>query len=360
MKIIHTADIHLGSSFSNLSKEERKQRNLDVLNTFNRLVEYAKQNGVNIIMLAGDIFDTKERQFARLQDKKAFEDIVANNHNINFLYLKGNHDNMKSEGEKPDNLLTFNDKEWTRYDFGNVTIAGIEFGADSDSSIYESLCLDSDRFNIVMMHGQNTLVKDSRRELKESINLHALQNRNIDYLALGHIHSYQQGEIDKRGVWAYSGCLMGRGFDEAGDKGFILIDTDAKTIDFVPFAEHKVIIKSIDISDATNAQAAWGIVSNALNDISNKQNHMLKVELTGEISFDPVNERLTETINNRIIGFFFHKVDDKTRRKYSFSEFIGQNSLPGEFVSVVMSDDTLDEDTKNKIMNLGLSLILNN
>ena len=96
MKIIHTADIHLGSSFSNLSKEERKQRNLDVLNTFNRLVEYAKQNGVNTIMLAGDIFDTKERQFARLQDKKAFEDIVANNHNINFLYLKGNHDNMKA------------------------------------------------------------------------------------------------------------------------------------------------------------------------------------------------------------------------------------------------------------------------
>ena len=51
-----------------------------------------------------------------------------------------------------------------------------------------------------------------------------LKEKNIDYLALGHIHEYSQGQIDLRGKYAYSGCLEGRGFDELGEKGFILID----------------------------------------------------------------------------------------------------------------------------------------
>lgn len=51
--------------------------------------------------------------------------------------------------------------------------------------------------------------------------------RNIDYLALGHIHKYKKGSIDSRGVYCYSGCLEARGFDECGEKGFVLLDTAA-------------------------------------------------------------------------------------------------------------------------------------
>ena len=47
-----------------------------------------------------------------------------------------------------------------------------------------------------------------------------------DYLALGHIHYNVVEPLDSRGVYAYSGCLEGRGFDETGEKGFVLIEVE--------------------------------------------------------------------------------------------------------------------------------------
>ena len=33
------------------------------------------------------------------------------------------------------------------------------------------------------------------------------------------IHKYKKEKLDNRGVYCYSGCLEGRGFDECGEKG---------------------------------------------------------------------------------------------------------------------------------------------
>ena len=55
----------------------------------------------------------------------------------------------------------------------------------------------------------------------KKININKLRNKNIDYLALGHIHSYQTGIIEEDKVYAYCGCLEPRGFDELNEKGFI-------------------------------------------------------------------------------------------------------------------------------------------
>lgn len=66
------------------------------------------------------------------------------------------------------------------------------------------------------MHGQ---IRDTSG--KDKINVSKLRNKNIDYLALGHIHTFTSIKIDDRGTGVYSGCLEGRGFDECEDKGFV-------------------------------------------------------------------------------------------------------------------------------------------
>ena len=42
MKIIHTADIHLGSKYESTLKAIKEDRKSELLNTFIRLVKYAK------------------------------------------------------------------------------------------------------------------------------------------------------------------------------------------------------------------------------------------------------------------------------------------------------------------------------
>lgn len=60
MKIIHCADLHLDSNMtSNLTKEKANERKAELLATFERMVTYAKNNDIHIILIAGDLYDKK-------------------------------------------------------------------------------------------------------------------------------------------------------------------------------------------------------------------------------------------------------------------------------------------------------------
>ena len=221
MKIIYCSDLHLDSKMeTNLTKEKARERKNEILITFERMVEYAKQNDVKVIIIAGDMFDKKT---ITAKAKKIVKNAIYSNKEIDFVYLKGNHDEagfIEEDEEIPQNLKTFNSYNWTTYNYDNITITGIEFGTQSNYEIYNTLLLEKNKTNIVVMHGQesDTDVKDKA----EIINLKQLKNKNIDYLALGHIHTYKQSKLDNRGIYCYSGCLEGRGFDECGKKGFVI------------------------------------------------------------------------------------------------------------------------------------------
>ena len=61
MKLIHCADIHLNSSLStHLDGDKQKQRRTEILHTFLRMVDYAAEQSVDGILIAGDLFDTKK------------------------------------------------------------------------------------------------------------------------------------------------------------------------------------------------------------------------------------------------------------------------------------------------------------
>ena len=76
-------------------------------------------------------------------------------------------------------------------------------------------------------------LRNSLREVNSDVKVYkntlmniALKNKNIDYLALGHIHGYKEAPLDGRGKYCYPGCLEGRGFDECGKKGFVLLNIE--------------------------------------------------------------------------------------------------------------------------------------
>ena len=220
MKFIHTADLHLDSKMeSNLNTEKAMLRRTELLDTFERMVSYAAENNVRAILIAGDLFD---KLHIRKTAKKRVLEQIASNPEIDFLYLQGNHDKTDFLAELeilPENLKTFSEDEWVSYEYGDVVISGRELTKDNSKTIATNLILDQARTNIVMLHGQESNYEGP--DHTEIINLSEFKNKNIDYMALGHIHSYKKERLDDRGEYCYSGCLEGRGFDECGDKGFV-------------------------------------------------------------------------------------------------------------------------------------------
>ncbi len=348
MKLIHAADIHLGSPLSaGFSGEKRVERQNELLFTFNRMIEYAKQSGVDAVLLSGDVFDSNA-PFKK--HKEFFYSAIKNSPEITFFYLRGNHDTGACYTEDIENLITF-DESFKSFDFKGVTISGCEITDLNALSFYSSIDLKKEDTNIVMLHGAL-----SNSAAKDKIVLSKLYDRNIDYLALGHIHSFETGSLDSRGVYAYSGCLEPRGFDECGDKGFVLLNVQNGKIqsEFIPFSKRTIHEITVDISGTSDSYSAFKRVRES---VLCPVKDLVRVILEGEVLFDTTGlERDLKDFLN--MDFYFSSVRDKTTRKINFEDFKDSLSLKGEFARLVLGDESLSDSDKSKIISLGLKALM--
>ena len=345
MKIIHTGDIHFGSPFtSRWGKEKAELRRGEICSAFRRLVAFAAAQEARIVLLAGDVFDG---DFPSKRDREFFYGVIKSAPQIDFLYVKGNHDLFEEEVELP-NLKRFG-REWTSYEYGSLTVSGIELCEKNSESFYYSLALDKNKTNLVLLHGQ---ISSSVGE--GLICLNRLCEKGIDYLALGHLHSFCMDRLDERGVYAYCGCLEGRGYDEAGEKGFVLLEADRFVrASFVPFARRTVWEKEVDTGGVKSAAELLGKIR---REISVPKKDLLRVVLTGECDFE--TEGLKQIVEEAFAGEFFDfSVKNQAVRRVDFSKYAGQVSLEGEFVRLVLADKSLTEKEKNEAVRIGLKAL---
>lgn len=266
MRLIHCSDIHLDSALrTNLPWQEAQERKQELLATFLRMIAYAQEQGVRAVLIAGDLFDTKEVSETAYQTVLS---AIRQHPEIDFLYLCGNHDEQQlfQAWEVPDNLKLF-PGIGKAYRYGNVVITGL-----NRLDLQEKLKLREEDLNIVMLHGQI-----------DSIAKYA--GKYIDYMALGHIHSYESCPIDARGTYCYCGCLEARGFDECGKKGFVLLETDTTSgqklhTEFVPFAKRTVWEIAIDCEGVAATPEVYAVIQQKVQQIPPQD--MLRIVLTGE------------------------------------------------------------------------------
>ncbi len=354
MKIIHTADLHLDSKLANFNAQKAKERNEELVKNFEDLVNvYAKENQVGCVIIAGDLFDTNKS--AKKITAKRILSLVSSNPKITFFYLRGNHDaeNIFSQIQNlPSNLKFFSEKNWTLYTTQNICIAGREFFSSIPDSAYKELKLDEKKFNLVVLHAQISSGKND----EVCVDLKKLAGKNIDYLALGHIHSFESGALDERGIWSYSGCLEGRGFDECGKKGFVLLNISQKNQfekKFVPFAKREIIIKEIDVSHLTDFCEFSETLKANLENLDSK--NIVRVVLRGQI--DENAELEPEILLRQFENKFYHfEIENKTQTKIDFSKYENDFSLKGEFVRVVKKSD-LAEEEKISVIQAGLKAL---
>ncbi len=360
MLLIHCADLHLDSRLtSNFHKDMAKERNAELLRTFENMVDYAEKNGVAAILIAGDLFDTRKISATA---RHVVWDAVTGHGDILFFYLQGNHDtgNFFADREEiPENLKLFG-PAWTHYPVGSgrIVVSGLELSEENAAGAWHSLVLDPSNFNVVMLHGQQA--ESGAKDRTEVIRLRDLKNKGIDHLALGHVHAFQYGALDARGVWCYPGCLDGRGFDECGDHGFVLLDVDEETgtcrRSFVPFASRRLHTVAVDVSGCADTPEMAERIEAKLAGQDIPGEDLIKVVLTGEV--DVESEIDTEYLQKRLEpGYYFLKISDETALRVDAERFYLDESLKGEFVRTVMSREDLSEEERAAAIRYGLRAI---
>lgn len=350
MKILHCADLHMDSPMeTHMTREQAAKRNAEILMSFQRMTEYAEKEKVRVVLIAGDLFDG-ERVTRRTVE--GVLDAVRRTPQIDYLYVSGNHDdqtNAFADQEIPENFKRFTDK-WNTIEYGDVAVSGIEITKNNASTLYEQLPAQKSRVNIVMLHGQISSACGV-----DQVNLNLLKGKNINYLALGHIHTYSCEQMDCDGIYCYPGCLEGRGFDECGEKGFVVLDTDGRKITpiFIPFLSRKLHRVTVDITGAATNSAVHQAMKRASQNIDKKD--MVEFILTG--AADPSARIAKKYLYNLMEDdFFFVKIKDETKLILDPKDYENDISLKGEFIRLVMASDAGEAD-KIKIIRTGLEAL---
>ncbi len=349
MKILHCSDVHLDAKMeTGLTPARARERRVELLLTFSRMVDAAAAAGVQAILLAGDLFDT-----ARVSEKtrRYVGDVVEQHPGLRFLSVAGNHDEtvapLFSSVTPPENWIAFPADAWGSVQLGeNIVVSGTS-NLDR-AGVWEELPTAAPgEFHIVLLHGQVVRTGEGGGE---TIPLRRLQNRGIDYLALGHEHTHTKEALDARGDWVYAGCLEGRGFDECGEKGYVLLDTASDRVTrvtFHPIAKRTLHRVPVDLSGTESYGEVEARLLAAITGIP--EGDMVKAVLTGEISpelcYDTVH--LKSILDER---FYFSRVADETRLRLDPAAYATDVSLKGEFIRTVLASRISEEDKQRTIL----------
>lgn len=386
MKLIHCADLHLDSKLNTyLDKEQAKRRRDELLRNFERLVQFASENSVEAVLIAGDLFD---RDKVSALTGNMVLSVIRAHPQIRFYYLRGNHDlgdclgnAVAGDTAALPNLFLFG-KRWKTYyvgEEGKIAITGMELTQENTAGALASLRTDPACFNIVMLHGQesggrtapgrvhvngsSSAFSGSPGEKTEKgrgyagmISLPALRGRGIDYLALGHIHTYKTAPLDSRGIYCYPGCLEGRGFDECGQHGFVLLEinerTAAMTHHFVPFARRTLYSLKTDVTGCMTTAQMKDLMEDTLHAAGCRKTDMADMTLCGELDVDCEKDvgYLRLILESEL---FFARLHDATTLRIDAEDYLYDESLRGEFVRLVMADPSVPAEEKTAVIRCG-------
>ena len=401
VKLIHTADLHLDSAFrSRFTKEEAENRRQKQLMAWKELLSFAVEKKVQGILIAGDLFDSPVVSHGTMD---FFLSTVSEHPEISFFYLRGNHDTentFRYQENLPKNLFLFSEKGKKYRLNDRLLLAGVEYGtkdisfgenegatqgagqaaeqgvgqenahgaealSKSESESEEEskfLKLKEEDCNILLLHGalyQGTPKGDSFQG-EEGIFLKNLEKLPLSYIALGHIHKGGEGKLNNGALWAYPGCLQGRGFDEEGERGFLYlkVEEEKKEIrkEFISIKQGEFRILEIELLEDEGTLACLKKIEVEMEKAGIVKEDSLRIILKGKKGLE--QERNLRYLQLQLQdSVFFLEIRDECELSWNREEAMKEKSLKGEFLRVLAAADNLSKEEQEEIIALGMGLL---
>ena len=234
---------------------------------------YVRVNAVDMLLIAGDMFDTgfvtREtvaivlREFGRVP-------------NCKIIISPGNHDpytpdSVYAKTKFPDNVFIFTKSEMSKFSFPiyNCDVYGYAFTGETMTAAPLERAEDNGRIKLLCAHAH---MGDPLSPYCP-VSANQLAACGFDYAALGHVHNPPPPREVDGTVCAYCGCLEGRSYDETGIKGAVYIEINDSG---------KLFYRNISFSD--------------------RRYESVKLSVTGAGSSSEIVERIHELIKRERYG----------------------------------------------------------
>lgn len=353
MKFVHCADVHIGMEFA-LNRLRSRQRKAEILQSFLRVIDYCRDEEVDILLIAGDLFDSEKVEAAVVEQiKEAFAGIPGTD-----IYIApGNHDPYtltspyRQEGWSANvTIFSGTPQVLERRDKGyRIWGCGFENCYVTDRLLMGVWLPKDELINIGILHGQ--LVGKSGRSEYNAITDEDIEKSGIDYLALGHVH--KQTRVQRIGgtLFAYSGTIEGQGFDEDGIKGFYTGELSKQQLlrhelitEYVSTSRRRYYHVSVDITQARSRSEVVDMICRAAQSVAEDdafcvlltenraEDNLYKITLIGDVCEEAAAS--VEELSARLAGkFYYIKVRDNSRLLIDYEELAKENSLKGMYTA---------------------------
>jgi exonuclease SbcD len=259
VRIAHIADAHLGTRCSYLG-DKAIDREKDFLRSFERVVSICcdPENKIDALVIAGDLFDSfdppseivgfVQKNISKLNRNRILAIAVPGTHDAygykNSIYRKnqlhGIHILCSPALDQPFVQELAGEK---------VFFYGMAYMPGTSKNPFESFTPVQEKgIHIGIIHGSvEAPLHWERRTQDLHMTAEDIAHSNLDYLALGHFHNFQENQYG-RTMAVYPGSLEGKDFSECGHRYMVVVDFAGKTPRIEKIAVNSRAVKVIDLN----------------------------------------------------------------------------------------------------------------
>lgn len=343
MKLLHASDFHLDSPMTGLPLKKSALRRGELRDIPAKLAKLAKEEGVDLALLPGDLFDGRQVYPETIRAlTQALGDMA-----VPVVIAPGNHDYYHDKSpyataDWPDNVYIFTHLELQSIQLPalNCVVHGCAFTAPhrEDNPLAGFSAPDDGRIHLLCVHGEMGLAGSYA-----PIDPKSLEYSGAAYAALGHIHAASSGTAGDT-LWAYPGCPEGRGFDELGPKGALIVSVDEPAQPgaqlaapkFVPICQRQYHIETVEINSF-------------LSTLPQGESHdLMRFLLTGESRLAP---DLPAFAAQAAPHFFHVELRDRTTLPRNLWARTQEDSLTGLFLREIRARlEQADDSERDKLL----------
>ncbi len=337
MKILHSADLHLDSPITGRSAEITQYLRQQLLQLPEKIAQLCKKENCDLLLLSGDVFDGVCSAESVRALKLALEEAA-----VPVFIAPGNHDFCSPTSPWLTEIWPENVHIFTHPVIESVSLPELDcrvygagfIGMDCEALLEGFRAEGEERYHIAVLHGDPTQINSPYCPITQA----QVTDSALDYLALGHIHkggSFRAGST----LCAWPGCPMGRGFDELGEKGVILVSLeDSTSAEFVPLDTPRFLDLTAEVlTDPADTLAS------VLPAAGNK--NFYRITLTGEC-----DELDTARLAAQFSRFPYLEIRNHTVPTTDLWSCIGDDSLEGVYFRMLHDAmECQDPETRNAL-----------
>jgi len=167
-----------------------------------------------------------------------------------------------------------------------------------------------------------------------------LASLGFNYAAIGHYHDFTEIRAERgRLLGAYSGCLVGRGFDEAGPRYALLgtitsreDDPPVSSLEKIEIDQRRLILAACDITGRTSEAVLEEVAETLAEAGARKQADLVHLRLEGRHHTGAEPDYVLEQLKD---AYYHLVVEDDTRPDY-LTEKVDRRTTEGRFIQAML------------------------